>query len=76
MHLFVIIVHYRESIDIGEDELSKSLILIMELFELVTTNSQQMLQTDQSSTFAFCQTPIERIVVDTNTKDLLPAMMR
>lgn len=60
----------------GEQELSKSLILIMEFFESVTTNSQQMLQTDKSSTFTFCQTPIERIVSDINTKDLFPQLMK
>jgi hypothetical protein len=48
----------------------------MELFELVTINSQQMLQTEKSSTFTFCQTPIERIVIDTNTKDLFPNIMK
>ncbi len=61
---------------LGEQELSRSLILIMELFELVTVNSQQILQTDKSSTFTFCQTPIERIVTDANTKDLFPNIMK
>ncbi|UJR23726.1 hypothetical protein I4U23_026706 [Adineta vaga] len=60
----------------GEQELSRSLILIMELLELVTINSQQILQTDRSSTFTFCQTPIERIVTDANTKDLFPNIMK
>ncbi len=60
----------------GEQELSRSLILIMELLELVTINSQQILQTEKSSTFTFCQTPIERIVTDANTKDLFPNIMR
>ena len=60
----------------GERELSRSLILIMELLELVTINSQQILQTDKSSTFTYCQTPIERIVTDANTKDLFPNIMK
>ena len=60
----------------GEQELAKSLILIMEFFESVTTNSQQMLQSEKSSTFTFCQTPIERIVSDVNTKDLFPQLMK
>jgi len=66
----------NEFICLGEQELSKSLILIMELLELVTINSQQILQTDKSSTFTFCQTPIERIVTDANTKDLFPNIMK
>ncbi|CAF0744007.1 unnamed protein product [Rotaria sordida] len=61
---------------IGEQELSRSLILIMELLESVTINSQQILPTDKSSSFTFCQTPIERIVTDTNTKDLFPNIMK
>ncbi|CAF1345621.1 unnamed protein product [Adineta steineri] len=60
----------------GEQELSRSLILIIDLLELVTINSQQILQTDKSSTFTFCQTPIERIVTDANTKDLFPNIMK
>ncbi len=61
---------------LGEQELSRSLILIIELFELVTINSQQILPTDKSSTLTFCQTPIERIVTDANTKDLFPNIMK
>ncbi|CAF2870744.1 unnamed protein product [Rotaria sp. Silwood2] len=61
---------------IGEQELSRSLILIMELLESVTLSSQQILQTDKLSSFTFCQTPIERIVTDTNTKDLFPNIMK
>ncbi|CAF1569836.1 unnamed protein product [Adineta ricciae] len=60
----------------GEHELSRSLILIMELLESVTINSQQILQTDKSSAFTFCQTPIERIVTDASTKDLFPNIMK
>ncbi|CAF5158418.1 unnamed protein product, partial [Rotaria magnacalcarata] len=60
----------------GEQELSRSLVLIMELLESVTISSQQILQTDKSSTFTFCQTPIDRIVTDTNTKDLFPNIMK
>jgi hypothetical protein len=63
-------------ISLGEQELSRSLILIMELFELVTINSQQILQSDKSSIFTFCQTPIERIVTDANIKDLFPNIMK
>lgn len=48
----------------------------MELLESVTLSSQQMLQTDKPSTITFCQTPIERIVTDTNTKDLFPNIMK
>lgn len=48
----------------------------MQLLESVTINSQQILQTDKSSTFTFCQTPIERIVTDANTKDLFPNIMK
>ncbi len=66
----------EELISLGEQELSRSLILIMDLFELVTVNSQQILQTDKSSSFTFCQTPIERIVTDANTKDLFPNIMK
>ncbi len=71
--------HFKKKriiISLGEQELSRSLILIMELLELVTINSQQILQTDKSSTFTFCQTPIERIVTDANTKDLFPNIMK
>lgn len=48
----------------------------MELLESVTTCSQQILQADTTSTFTYCQTPIERIVTDTNTKDLFPNIMK
>ena len=61
---------------IGEHELSRSLVLIMELLESVTINSQQILQTDKSSAFTFCQTPIERIVTDASTKDLFPNILK
>ncbi|CAF3059288.1 unnamed protein product [Rotaria socialis] len=60
----------------GEQELSRSLVLIMELLESVTISSQQILQTDKSSTFTFCQTPIDRIVTDANTKGLFPNIMK
>jgi hypothetical protein len=66
----------QRMLSIGEQELSRSLILIIQLLELVTINSQQMLQTDKSSTFTFCQTPIERIVTDATTKDLFPNIMK
>ena len=61
---------------LGEQELSRSLILIIDLFESVSVNSQQILQTDKSSAFTFCQTPIERIITDTNTKDFFPNLMK
>ena len=48
----------------------------MELLESITTSSQQILQTDKSSTLTFCQTPIERIVTDTETKSLFPNIMK
>lgn len=60
----------------GEQELSRSLILIIELFESVSINSQQVLLTDKSSTFTFCQTPIERMITDPNSKDLFPNLMK
>lgn len=63
-------------VSLGEQELSRSLILIMEIFESVTTNGQQILQADQSSSFNFCQTPIERMITDTNCKELFPNMIR
>jgi len=62
--------------DLGEQELSRSLILIFDLLESVTINSQQILQTDKTSAFTFCQTPIERIVTDANTKDIFPNIMK
>lgn len=61
---------------VGEQELSRSLILIMDLLEYVTVNSQHILQTDRSSAFTFCQTPIERIVTDANTKDIFPNILK
>lgn len=60
----------------GEQELSRSLILIIELFESVSISSQQILQTNGSSTFTFCQTPIERMITDPNSKDLFPNLMK
>ena len=66
----------KEMISLGEQELSRSLIIIMDLLELITVNSQQVAQTDRSSSFTFCQTPIERIVTDANTKDLFPNIMK
>jgi len=62
--------------DLGEQELSRSLILIFDLLESVTINSQQILQTDKTSAFTFCQTPTERIVTDANTKDIFPNIMK
>ena len=61
---------------LGEEELSKSVLWMMGLFELVTINSQQILQTDKSSIFTLCQTTIERILIDINTKDLFPNIIK